>query len=201
MCAIIDANVSPEVFGSSRPEAGEEFFAWINFPQPLCTDGMLARPRGSLSRTRSRCLGPAGHGFRHVADVLVPIRNTWMPTAYRMDMCWLLDPGVPVGEQDLSVPSPEAPGPNGRKRGRVLMVPDLRAREQGVTAISGLGLRNGRQRHLGKRIWIRRPVGPDFLQSRDAHAGCFTPTGTGCATAVPTPAPHWPPPPSRPPAH
>ena len=30
MCAIIDANVSHEVFGSSRPEAGKEFFAWIH---------------------------------------------------------------------------------------------------------------------------------------------------------------------------
>ena len=30
MCAIIDANVSHEVFGSSRPEAGKEFFVWLH---------------------------------------------------------------------------------------------------------------------------------------------------------------------------
>ena len=30
MCAIIDANVVSEVFGEHRPEAGEEFFSWIN---------------------------------------------------------------------------------------------------------------------------------------------------------------------------
>ena len=30
MCAIIDANVVSEVFGNSRPEAGEEFFKWID---------------------------------------------------------------------------------------------------------------------------------------------------------------------------
>ena len=30
MCAILDANVAHEVFGSDRPEAGEMFFRWIN---------------------------------------------------------------------------------------------------------------------------------------------------------------------------
>ena len=30
MCAIIDANVAAEVFGDDRPEAGEEFFKWID---------------------------------------------------------------------------------------------------------------------------------------------------------------------------
>ncbi len=30
MCAIIDANVAHEVFGSNLPPAGEEFFAWLN---------------------------------------------------------------------------------------------------------------------------------------------------------------------------
>ena len=29
MCAIVDANVAHEVFGSKRPEAGEKFFQWI----------------------------------------------------------------------------------------------------------------------------------------------------------------------------
>lgn len=30
MCAIVDVNVSHEVFGSGRPEAGERFFKWLN---------------------------------------------------------------------------------------------------------------------------------------------------------------------------
>ena len=30
MCAIIDANVSHQVFGSEKPSAGEKFFDWIN---------------------------------------------------------------------------------------------------------------------------------------------------------------------------
>ncbi len=30
MCAIVDVNVSHEVFGSDRPEAGERFFRWLN---------------------------------------------------------------------------------------------------------------------------------------------------------------------------
>ena len=30
MCAILDANVVHEVFGSNRPPAGKEFFDWIN---------------------------------------------------------------------------------------------------------------------------------------------------------------------------
>ena len=30
MCAIVDANVAAEVFGNSRPSAGEKFFQWLN---------------------------------------------------------------------------------------------------------------------------------------------------------------------------
>ena len=30
MCAIVDANVASEVFGTDRPEAGARFFDWIN---------------------------------------------------------------------------------------------------------------------------------------------------------------------------
>ena len=30
MCAIVDVNVSHEVFGANRPEAGERFFKWLN---------------------------------------------------------------------------------------------------------------------------------------------------------------------------
>ena len=30
MCAILDANVAGEVFGTDRPAAGRAFFHWIN---------------------------------------------------------------------------------------------------------------------------------------------------------------------------
>ena len=30
MCAIVDANVSHEIFGDNRPEAGEKFFKWLD---------------------------------------------------------------------------------------------------------------------------------------------------------------------------
>ena len=30
MCAIVDANVVSEVFGSNLPPAGEKFFDWLN---------------------------------------------------------------------------------------------------------------------------------------------------------------------------
>ena len=30
MCAIVDASIAVEVFGSNRPPAGEKFFGWIN---------------------------------------------------------------------------------------------------------------------------------------------------------------------------
>lgn len=30
MCAIVDANVVPEIFGSNLPPAGEKFFDWLN---------------------------------------------------------------------------------------------------------------------------------------------------------------------------
>ena len=39
MCAIIDANVVGEVFGDERPEAGEEFFRWINTGQGVLVVG------------------------------------------------------------------------------------------------------------------------------------------------------------------
>ena len=35
MCAIIDANVASEVFGTDRPEAGARFFDWINARKPV----------------------------------------------------------------------------------------------------------------------------------------------------------------------
>ena len=30
MCAIVDVNVSHEIFGDNRPEAGEKFFKWLD---------------------------------------------------------------------------------------------------------------------------------------------------------------------------
>ena len=32
MCAIVDANVAHEVFGTDRPPAGERFFKWLSSP-------------------------------------------------------------------------------------------------------------------------------------------------------------------------
>ena len=51
MCAIVDANVANEVFGSNRPEAGERFFRWLNTGRGrLVTAGKL---RDELSRNDS----------------------------------------------------------------------------------------------------------------------------------------------------
>lgn len=52
MCAIIDANVSHEVFGTSRPEAGEEFFAWINDGSGFLVTG--GRLLDELYKTQAR---------------------------------------------------------------------------------------------------------------------------------------------------
>ena len=42
MCAIVDTDVSHEVFGTNRPEAGEKFFEWINSePFRLVVGGRL----------------------------------------------------------------------------------------------------------------------------------------------------------------
>lgn len=30
MCVIVDANISHQVFGANRPEAGEKFFSWVH---------------------------------------------------------------------------------------------------------------------------------------------------------------------------
>ena len=44
MCAIVDANVVAEVFGLSRPSAGEKFFEWINSGKGrLVVGGQLRR--------------------------------------------------------------------------------------------------------------------------------------------------------------
>lgn len=39
MCAILDADVAHQVFGSNRPKAGEEFFNWINKERGLLVVG------------------------------------------------------------------------------------------------------------------------------------------------------------------
>ena len=52
MCAIVDANVAPEVFGHHRPPAGAEFFKWINQKGGrLVTGGKLLE---ELERTSAR---------------------------------------------------------------------------------------------------------------------------------------------------
>ena len=52
MCAIIDANVAHEVFGSNRPEAGVKFFQWIESGTGrLVASGKLLE---ELNRTSAR---------------------------------------------------------------------------------------------------------------------------------------------------
>ena len=42
MCAIVDANVAYEVFGSDRPPAGSQFFDWLSSPRgQLVVGGQL----------------------------------------------------------------------------------------------------------------------------------------------------------------
>ena len=55
MCAIVDANVVAEVFGDNRPEAGEEFFKWINSGRGVLVVGgrLLKELLGSSSGFRS----------------------------------------------------------------------------------------------------------------------------------------------------
>ena len=50
MCAIVDANVAYEVFGSERPPAGRRFFDWLSSPRgQLVIGGQL---REELARDR-----------------------------------------------------------------------------------------------------------------------------------------------------
>ena len=50
MCAIVDANVASEVFGSDRPPAGKRFFDWLSSPRgQLVVGGKL---REELARDR-----------------------------------------------------------------------------------------------------------------------------------------------------
>ena len=52
MCAILDANVSNQVFGKDRPEAGVEFFEWLSSgPGRLVLGRKL---RNELSKTSAR---------------------------------------------------------------------------------------------------------------------------------------------------
>lgn len=55
MCAIVDANVAPEVFGDSHPvnEAGRGFFSWLNAGKgKLIVGGKLRNELGAIRRFR-----------------------------------------------------------------------------------------------------------------------------------------------------
>lgn len=55
MCAIIDANVVAEVFGSSRPPAGAKFFDWLHDGKTiLVVGGRLLRELSDASNNFSR---------------------------------------------------------------------------------------------------------------------------------------------------
>ena len=54
MCAIIDANVVHQVFGSDRPEAGMEFFKWLSSGKgKLVAGGKLRRELSGNAKFRS----------------------------------------------------------------------------------------------------------------------------------------------------
>ncbi len=51
MCAIVDANVSGEVFGLNRPPAGKRFFDWINTGKGrLVVGGRLSKELSGVGR-------------------------------------------------------------------------------------------------------------------------------------------------------
>lgn len=50
MCAIVDANVSHEVFGDNRPEAGESFFKWLDTGRGILVVGGKLREELSQSQ-------------------------------------------------------------------------------------------------------------------------------------------------------
>lgn len=55
MCAIVDANVTPEVFGGSHPtnEAGQRFFSWLNTGKgKLVLGGKLRNELGAIRNFR-----------------------------------------------------------------------------------------------------------------------------------------------------
>ncbi len=53
MCAIVDANVAWEVFGTGRPEAGAKFFEWIDTGKGrLVVGGRIAEELGQSARFR-----------------------------------------------------------------------------------------------------------------------------------------------------
>ena len=73
MCAIVDANVAHEVFGSDRPPAGERFFDWLSGPRGQLVVG--GRLRDELARDQKfvqwlRTALRNGHA-RSVADEAV----------------------------------------------------------------------------------------------------------------------------------
>ena len=52
MCAILDANIAGEVFGSNRPEAGTEFLKWLNEGRGCLVSG--GKLRYELNQTSAR---------------------------------------------------------------------------------------------------------------------------------------------------
>ena len=48
MCAIVDANVAYEVFGSDRPPAGKRFFDWQSSPRGQLVVGGKLRVVGQF---------------------------------------------------------------------------------------------------------------------------------------------------------
>ena len=77
MCAIIDANVAHEVFGSNRPSAGKEFFDWINKGRGRLVAGgnLLAELNRTSARDWARQALNAGL-IRNVSDEYVNARTT-----------------------------------------------------------------------------------------------------------------------------
>ena len=59
MCAIIDANVAAEVFGDERPEAGEEFFKWIDAGKGVLVVGGKLYQELVRASAEFRVWGPA----------------------------------------------------------------------------------------------------------------------------------------------
>lgn len=59
MCAIIDANIAAEVFGDDRPEAGEEFFKWIDAGKGVLVVGGKLYQELVRASAEFRVWGPA----------------------------------------------------------------------------------------------------------------------------------------------
>ena len=78
MCSIVDANVVAEMFGRSRPPAGEEFFKWLNNRKGhLVIGGQLRRELNDASSNFKRWVREAllSGIARDVNDVKVDKRT------------------------------------------------------------------------------------------------------------------------------